>query len=103
MKNMEAIKAGLYFSYCSELSLTVLANRFGSKLVDTQMVFPKDFFLKKLIKNISRRQNSMENYPVSKVGYLYIYIYIYIYIYLFMKMAFALFRNLYFGTKHMFK
>ena len=63
------------------------------------MVFPKDFFLKMLIENISRRQNSMENYPVSKVGYLYIYIYIY----LFMKMANALFRKLYFGTQHIFK
>ena len=61
------------------------------------MVFLKDFFLKMLIENISRRQNSMENYPVSKVGYLYIYIY------LFMKMAYALFRKLYFGTQHIFK
>ena len=41
------------------------------------MVFPKDLFLKMLIENISRRQNSMENYPVSKVGYLYIYIFVY--------------------------
>ena len=41
--------------------------RSGSKLFDTLMVFLKEFFLKKLIlKKISRRQKSLQNYPVGK-------------------------------------
>ena len=57
MKNMEGIKARPYFSYSCHILLMnshichlqiTFANRFGSKLVDTQMVFLKDFFLKKV-------------------------------------------------------
>ena len=38
----------------------------GSKLFDTLMVFPKDFFKKLILKKITRRQKLMQNYQVGK-------------------------------------
>ena len=38
----------------------------GSNLFDTQMVFLTEFFKKLILKNISRRQKRMNNFPGGK-------------------------------------